>query len=60
MEQFANSCKRFSFRALLDSQSSKMEVIVTFLAILELIKTSKIRVEQDKIFDDIQIYAKEG
>ena len=37
-----------------------MEVIVTFLAILELIKTSKIRVEQDKIFDDIQIYAKEG
>lgn len=60
VEQFANSCKRFSFRALLNSQSSKMEVIVTFLAILELIKTSKIRVEQDKIFDDIQIYAKEG
>ena len=59
VEQFANNCKSFSFRALLNSQSSKMEVIVTFLAILELIKSSKIRIEQDKIFDDIRIYTKE-
>lgn len=57
IEEFSRSCTSFSFRALLNSQSTKMEVIVTFLAVLELIKISKIRIEQDKIFDDIRIYA---
>ncbi len=57
IQEFSRNCRNFSFRALLDRQSSKMEVIVTFLAVLELIKTSKIRIEQDAIFDDIRIYA---
>lgn len=57
IEEFSRSCTSFSFRALLGSQSTKMEVIVTFLAVLELIKVSKIRIEQDRIFDDIRIYA---
>ncbi len=55
VEEFAKRCKSFSFRALLTRQSTKMEVIVTFLAVLELIKTSRIQVEQDSIFDDIRI-----
>ena len=55
VEEFAKRCKSFSFRALLTRQSTKMEVIVTFLAVLELIKTSRIQVEQDRIFDDIRI-----
>lgn len=58
VEEFSQGCTSFSFRTLLNSQSTKMEVIVTFLAVLELIKVSKIRVEQDRIFDDIRIYAR--
>lgn len=57
IQEFSKNCKSFSFRALLDKQSSKMEIIVTFLAVLELIKTSRIRIEQEEIFDDIRIYA---
>lgn len=44
-----------SFRQLLMEGSSKMQVIVTFLAVLELIKTSIIRVNQERTMDDITI-----
>lgn len=44
-----------SFRQLLLEGKSKMQVIVTFLAVLELIKTSIIRVNQEHIMDDITI-----
>lgn len=44
-----------SFRQLLLEGKSKMQIIVTFLAVLELIKTSMIRVEQEHIMDDITI-----
>ena len=47
--------KRCSFKELLEEQSTKMEVIVSFLAILELIKIGEIEVHQDKTFDDIYI-----
>lgn len=47
--------KKCSFRQLLEAQSSKMEVIVSFLAILELIRVGRIEVTQDKTFDDIYI-----
>ena len=46
-----------SFRQILGRQNSKMQVIVTFLAILELMKTGKIHIKQDNIFDDIEIEA---
>ena len=58
LENYATTHKHFSFRSLLDAQSSKVEVIVTFLAILELMKTGKILVSQEHIFDDIQIDSK--
>lgn len=32
-----------------------MEIIVTFLGILELIKLGRIKIEQDYMFDDIRI-----
>ncbi|MFA9375798.1 MAG: ScpA family protein [Lachnotalea sp.] len=48
---------KFSFRRLLEAQSSKMEIIVTFLAILELMKTGMIAISQENIFDDILITA---
>jgi segregation and condensation protein A len=55
LEDYAKSHRQFSFRNLLAGQTGKMEVIVTFLAILELMKMGKISIYQDHIFDDIRI-----
>ena len=58
VEAYAKEHKSFSFRRLLEKQSSRMEVIVTFLIILELMRTGKIAISQEKIFDDIIITSK--
>lgn len=58
LENYCLSHSYFSFRSLLEAQSGKMEIIVTFLAILELMKTGKIFISQDKTFDDIKIQSK--
>lgn len=55
VEEYAKNHEKFSFRALLMGQVGKMEIIVTFLVILELMKIGKINISQDKIFDDIMI-----
>ena len=55
LEDYATQHKHFSFRNLLEAQCSKVEIIVTFLAILELMKVGKIYISQEKIFDDIKI-----
>ncbi len=55
IRKYARKQKKFSFRQLLLKQESKVEVIVTFLAILELMKNGKIEVRQEHIFDDILI-----
>ncbi len=47
--------KHYSFKKLLKKQCSKVQVIVTFLAILELMKTGKIMITQEHIFDEIVI-----
>ena len=47
-----------AFRNLLEAQASKVEVIVTFLAILELMKVGKIFISQEHTFDDIKIESK--
>ncbi len=57
LEEYALNHRQFSFRGLLEAQSSKMEVIVTFLSVLELMKTGKIHILQEHIFDDIIIYS---
>lgn len=58
LEDYARKHRHFSFRSLLESQSGKVEVIVTFLAILELMKMGKIFISQEHIFDDIEIDSK--
>ena len=58
VEEYARTHNTFSFRALLEAQHSKMEVIVTFLTILELMKMGKILISQEYIFDDIIIESK--
>ena len=55
LESYATQHKHFSFRNLLESQASKVEIIVTFLAILELMKMGKIFISQENLFDDIKI-----
>ena len=55
MKDFAKSHRKFSFRQLLERQCSKVQVIVTFLSVLELMKMGHIHVVQEELFDDIQI-----
>lgn len=47
--------RKFSFRQLLEKQHSKMHIVVTFLAILEMMKLGEIRVEQQETCGDILI-----
>ncbi len=47
--------KTFSFRSLLERQADKMEIVVTFLGILELMKMQRIEILQKELFDDILI-----
>lgn len=55
VEAYIQNHKTFSFRKLLEKQKSKAELIVTFLIILELMKTGKIMISQEEIFGDILI-----
>ncbi|SCP95418.1 segregation and condensation protein A [Anaerobium acetethylicum] len=57
IEAYANENGEFSFRQLLERQCGKMEIIVTFLAVLELMKIGKINISQEYTFDDILITA---
>ena len=55
VEEYARTHKKFSFRQLLEKQCSRTQIVVTFLAILELMKTGKIVIHQEHLFDDIEI-----
>lgn len=44
-----------SFRSLLGERPSRLEIVVTFLALLELIKRYRVEASQDALFSDIQI-----
>ena len=51
--------KKTSFRRLLSGQHSKLDVIVTFLSVLERMKSGLITTYQENTFDDIIITAKD-
>lgn len=55
VEAYAREHKSFSFRKLLEKQKSRAEMIVTFLIILEMMKTGKVTIRQENLFDDILI-----
>ncbi len=55
VERFAIRERHFSFKKLLEGQEGKMHMVVTFLAVLQLIKTGKISISQNEIFGDIII-----
>ncbi|MBQ4563340.1 MAG: segregation/condensation protein A [Lachnospiraceae bacterium] len=52
---FSAGHTKFSFRNLLQEQATRTEVVVTFLAVLELIKMGHIHLTQETIHDDIII-----
>lgn len=60
IEHYIREHKKLSFRELLEKQNSKMEMIVTFLVILELMKLGRIHIEQEDIFGDILISSVEA
>jgi segregation and condensation protein A len=44
-----------TFRTLLTQGASRLEIVVTFLAMLELVKRYRIQARQDGLFDEIEI-----
>jgi len=54
-EADATAYPQISFMALLGRSWTRLEVIVTFLAVLELIKQHEIEVEQDELFGEITL-----
>lgn len=52
---FAKTHPVFSFRELLSGQKSRVQIVVTFLAVLELIKGGGLMVSQEELFGDIRI-----
>ncbi len=58
VEDYIKNHKQFGFRDLLQNQESKIDMVVTFLVILEMIKTGQIVIMQEALFDDILITSK--
>jgi segregation and condensation protein A len=50
---------RSTFRALLGERHTRIEVVVTFLAMLELVKRRLVRIKQDSLFGEIEMEADE-
>lgn len=60
IESYASEHREFSFKSLLERQDSKMEMVITFLIVLEYMKIGKFMVHQDDLFDDIMITYREA
>lgn len=52
--------RRLSFRGLMEGARSRLEVIVDFLAVLELIKARFLEARQSEAFGDIELTRREG
>ncbi len=53
--RFLSSQERTTFRKMIDGANSRIEVAVTFLAMLELVKRHRLHIHQDGLFSDIEI-----
>ncbi|MBS6396577.1 MAG: segregation/condensation protein A [Clostridiales bacterium] len=58
VREYAAANPVFRFSALLEGQKSRIQMIVTFLAILELMKSGELSVAQEQPFDDMLITAR--
>lgn len=52
---YADANPTFLFSSLLEGQKGKFQMVVTFLAMLELMKTGELLVKQEHLFGDIRI-----
>lgn len=52
--------KHATFRSLINSHINRLDIVVTFLAVLELIKRHLVQVSQDSLFGDISIDVSEN
>lgn len=50
MRDYAKEHRKFSFRQLMEDQHSRVQLIVTFLSILELMKMGHVHAEQADLF----------
>jgi segregation and condensation protein A len=57
---FLRQQKSVSFRSLINMQYSRLEIVVTFLAMLELIKRHLVHVSQDGLFGEISLEVSEA
>ena len=57
LESLLKQQRRCSFTRILEQTASRIEIIVTFLALLQLIKRRKVVVEQSELFGEIVITA---
>lgn len=55
IKSFLNKYRKFSFRRLLEKAESRNEVVVSFLALLELIKERRLAVTQEDNFHEIEL-----
>jgi len=44
------------FEELFDDNSTRLELVVSFLALLELIRLHRVRVAQEHLFGEIRVY----
>lgn len=47
--------RRISFRAMITDKASRLDIVVTFLAMLELVKLHLVKVRQETLFGDIEL-----
>jgi segregation and condensation protein A len=50
-----NEIGRSTFRGLLNQGASRLEIVVTFLAMLELVKRYRLQAHQEGLFSDIEL-----
>lgn len=55
IHEYLKTHRVFSFRQMLENQKSRMQIVVTFLAMLEMMKLGEIRVKQEETFGEIRI-----
>ncbi len=60
IRQVLSTFMRTTFRSLLQNATDRLEIVVTFLALLELIKRYRVRASQEQLFGPIEIERAEG
>ena len=55
MLSYAREHSHFKLSDVLERESDRLEIVVAFLAVLELMKMGRIHLVQEKLFDEMQL-----